>query len=288
MRFWGIHEGFYPGVQDRIDAFRRACTARGIEYIDADSLAWDYSNIPTLGNDDLLYALSSGAQTLTSLFLNTNVTTLYRSNPGLNLITSTVEWSILHDRMKLPAPRTIFAISTDRALLRSYVEGLGGFPIVLKTFMGSRGIGTVKIESWEGLFSTVDLLDAQGIRAILRQFINAEFGVRAFVLGDEILGSLLFRFQPDDFRNAAVSSLTCYEPYLLPAEDAILCKQAVHGINLDFAGVDLLVDRAGKSYLLEVNFPCGFKAMEDFGTPVAQAVVDYMIRKARHSASRTA
>ena len=128
-----------------------------------------------------------GAETLMSLLLNDCATTFYRRNPELNLITSsTTEWSIVHDKKGLNAPRTIFSLTADRALLKRYVEYLGGFPIVLKVVGGTRGIGTIKAESWHGLLSMADYLVGIGARFILRQFIDAEFGVRAMVIGNDV------------------------------------------------------------------------------------------------------
>jgi hypothetical protein len=280
MKFYGLHEGFYEGVQTRIDLLRAACGERGVEYVDVDSLTFDYTQIPKLGRKDLLYALSSGSQTLMSLLLNDEVTTFYKKNPELNLITSTTEWTILHEKKGLTAPRTIFSLTADRTLLSRYVDYLGGFPLILKSVGGTRGIGTIKIESWHSLLSTADFLMSCGTNFILREFIVAKFGVRAIVLGGDVIRSARFYFPKNDFRNAAILSETRYELHELDSPAQSLCIESVNEINLEMGGVDLLFDEANRFYLLEVNFPTGFHAFSSIGVDVAGALLDHLIQKA--------
>lgn len=282
MKFYGVHEGLYEGVQKRIDSLRSACTELGVEYVDLDSLTFDYTAVPKLRKHDLLYCLSRGSETLMSLLLTDDVTTFYHRNPELNLITSsTTEWSIVHEKRGLSAPKTIFSLTTDRALLACYVEYLGGFPIILKVVGGTRGIGTIKAESWHSLLSMSDYLVGIGAKFILRQFIEAEYGVRALVIGKKIVDSSRFYFQENDFRNAPLLAKTRYEPHQLEGVSEHLCMAAVDEIGLEMGGVDLLYDKSGAPYLLEVNFPVGFQSFQDRGPVIARAMVAHLVTKAR-------
>jgi hypothetical protein len=277
MKLYGVHEGLYEGVQARIDSLRSACAELGVEYLDIDSLTFDYSVVPKLGRHDLLYCLSRGAETLMSLLINDDVTTFYRRNPDLNLITSsTTEWSIVHEKRGLNAPKTIFSLTADRALLKRYVEYLGGFPIVLKVVGGTRGIGTIKSESWHSLFSMADYLVEIGARFILRQFIEADFGARALVIGEGVVASSRFFFQENDFRNAPILAKTTYEPHQLDSVSERLCIAAVEDIGLELGGVDLLYDKGGVPYLLEVNFPVGFQSFQERGPAIVNAMVSHL------------
>jgi glutathione synthase/RimK-type ligase-like ATP-grasp enzyme len=217
-----------------------------------------------------------------SLLLTDEVTTFYHRNPELNLITSsTTEWSIVHEKRGLSAPKTIFSLTTDRTLLACYVEYLGGFPIILKVVGGTRGIGTIKAESWHSLLSMSDYLVGIGAKFILRQFIEAEYGVRALVIGKKIVDSSRFYFQENDFRNAPLLAKTKYEPHQLEGASEHLCMAAVDEIGLEMGGVDLLYDKSGAPYLLEVNFPVGFQSFQDRGPVIARAMVAYLVTKAR-------
>jgi len=52
--------------------------------------------------------------------------------------------------------------------------------------------------------------------------------------------------------------MTRYEPHHLDAVSEQLCMAAVDEIGLEMGGVDLLYDKSGAPYLLEVNFPVVF------------------------------
>lgn len=206
-----LHQGFYEGVQTRLDLLRTAAEKRGIACTVLDSLTCDYTALPTLGAGDLLYNCARGSQVLESLLLNDKVTTFYIRNPDYTLLTSMTTLSMVHDKAGLPAPKTIYSLTADRTLLRRYVEVLGGFPLILKAEGGTRGIGTIKIESWQNLISTADHLVATHQKFILRQFIHAPFGVRVMALGNRVVVARKFLFPADDFRNAALLSDIRYE-----------------------------------------------------------------------------
>jgi hypothetical protein len=263
MKLYALHEGLYEGLQKRIDLIKDACAKKGVEFVCIDSLAFDYSTIPKLTKQDLLYNFARGSHTLENLLSNSEVTTFYVKNPLLNTIRSSTDWSIIHDKIGLPAPKTIYHLTTDRKLLKKYVEHLGGFPIVIKVTGGTRGIGTMKIETWQNLISTVDYLVTTGDSFIMREFINADYGARIMVLGNEIILSSKFYFQDDDFRNAPILSDTKYDTLEIDEQTKNICIEAVKSVNLELAGVDILFDKDLKPYLLEINFPTGFQSFKD-------------------------
>ena len=282
MKFYGIHEGFYEGVQIRIDQLRAAVQSLGIEYIDIDSLTFDYTNIPKLTKTDLLYNLSSGSQTLVSLLLNEDVTTFYIKNPDLDLVTSTTEWSVIHEKAGIPSPKTIFHITTDREPLKKYVDYLGGFPIVIKSSGSSRGLGTIKIDSWQNLISTIDYLVTTKDKFIMRGFIRAKSGCRLTVLGQEMIAGADFEMNKDDFRNAAILSQVKYHKREYPEQLKQLAVKAAHLANVEFAGVDFLEDEHGNYYLLEINFPTGFSSLIDIcGVDIPYKMIEYLITKSK-------
>jgi hypothetical protein len=286
MKFYGLHEGFYDGVSQRIEVLTRACESLDLEFICIDSLAFDYSNIPVLTKSDLLYNFARGSATLESLLLNDDVTTFYITNPALLSFRTTPDWSIIHHKAGLRSPRTIYQLTTDRALLRKYVEYLRGFPIVLKLRGGTRGIGTIKIESWHSLISTADYLITTGESFMLREFIDAEYGARVVVLGVDVVWSVRFGFEDDDFRNAPTRHSTSYQPLTLHNETRNFCIQAVHSANLEMAGVDILFDREHRPYLLEINFPTGFASFQESADAVLSQMLGHLVTKAQRPAGK--
>jgi hypothetical protein len=283
MRLFALHEGFYAGVQQRIELLADACNRENVALVCIDSLAYDYSNIPKLTRNDLLYNFARGSAVLESLLLNDEVTTFYIKNPQLTTFRSTPDWSIIHQKAGFQAPRTIYHLTADRALLRKYVDYLGGFPVIIKLRGGTRGIGTIKIDSWENLISTVDYLVTTADTFMMREFIQADYGARVIVLGDEAILSSKFLFQEHDFRNAPLDIALVYEPLEPDAATEKLCIDAVRAANIEMAGVDILFDRQKRPYLLEINFPTGFGSFGQNAGYVLSRMLRHLIGKSERS-----
>lgn len=286
MKFYFLHEGFYEGVQLRLDQLKLACKKLNVEFIAINSLTADYSNLPTLTKTDLLYNATRGSETLETLLLNKDVTTFYINNPDFVVSNpDTTKYSIIHDKANLLSPKTIFNITADRQLLKNYVEYLGGFPIIIKATGSTRGIGTMKIDSWQNLTSTVDYLITTGDKFILRQFIKAKSGCRLIVLGNEVIAGADFTMNENDFRNAVDLKQVKYfkREYSEGVNQAAI--KATHLANTEFSGVDFLEDENGNFYLLEINFPTGFSGLIDVcGVDIPSKMVDYLIHKSKRNA----
>lgn len=281
MKLYCLHEGLYEGVQLRLDQLNASCNKLNIDFIAMNSLTVDYTNLPTLSKCDLLYNCARGSQTLETILLNDKVTTFYIKNPKLNQTFSTTDWSILHDKANLPAPKTIYHITADRKLLKIYVDFLGGFPIILKETGSTRGIGTIKIESWQNLISTVDYLVRNNNKFIFRQFIKAKSGCRMIVLGDKVIAAANFEMNENDFRNAAVLSQVKYYKSYYPEAIKQLAVTATHIANTEFSGVDFLQDEQDNYYLLEVNFPTGFSSLiEICDVDIPTKMILHLVEKA--------
>lgn len=281
MKFYALHDGVYEGVNSRITMLKTACKMLNVEFIAIDNQSFDYTNTPKLTRQDLLYKFARGAQRLESLLLNDRVTTFYIKNPPVCFLQSSTEWTVIHTKANLSQPKTIFSITSNRDLLRKYIDYLNGFPIIIKAEGGSRGIGTIKIESWQNLISTVDYLVTTPDTFVMREFIQADYGARVMVLGNEVILTKKFYFQENDFRNAPILSATHYEPLVIDEPTKQLCIKAVHLANLEMAGVDLLFEKVtGKPYLLEINFPTGFQSFMDDPQPVLTKMVQHLIDKA--------
>ena len=282
MRFFCLHEGFYEGVELRLDQLKAACEKLCVEFVAVNSLTMDYSNLPQLGKTDFLYNATRGSETLETLLFNNDVTTFYINKPAFVVANpDTTKYSILHEKAKIPSPKTIFHLTNDRQLLINYVDYLGGFPIIIKATGSTRGIGTIKIDSWQNLISTVDYLITTGDKFILRQFIHAKSGCRMIVLGNDVIAAADFVMNENDFRNAAVLSQVKYYAREYSEELKSIAIQATHIANTEFSGVDFLEDENGNYYLLEINFPTGFSGLIDVcNIDIPVKVIDYLKRKA--------
>lgn len=90
------------------------------------------------------------------------------------------------------------------------------------------------------------------------------YDVRCLVLGDRVLGTMR-RFSNGDFRtNVALGGR--FEAWDLPADWQHLAISAARAVGAPLAGVDLLPDKDGKPYVIEVNSTPGFQALSQVAT----------------------
>lgn len=282
MTFYFLHEGFYEGVRLRLDQIKLACEKLNVEFIAINSLTADYSNLPTLTKTDLLYNATRGSETLETLLLNKEVTTFYIHNPDFVVSNpDTTKYSIIHEKANLPSPKTIFTLTADRQLLKNYVDYLGGFPIIIKATGSTRGIGTMKIDSWQSLISTIDYLINTGDKFILRQFIQNNGAARIIVLGSKVIASEFRDNLENDFRVSGHKVKNYYQKDF-DEQTYQLAITATHLANFETSGVDIIYDEVNNPYLLEVNMPYDFVPTNEVtDVDIAYLMIEYLIAKSK-------
>jgi hypothetical protein len=259
MKLVCLHEDLYEGVAARLAYLERACHAEHIEFCPLNSRKVDYSALPALAPGDLLYNSARGSESLETLLLGPQVVTFYRSQPAfIPTPSDMVDWSILHQKAGLSTPKTIFNMTSDRSMLARYVEYLGGFPLILKARASTRGLGTIRVESWPNLLSTADFLLLSSSRFIMRQYIPNTGTARLIVLGESIIASEFRENLPNDFRVSGTNGERNYYPRDFSQECHKTAIAATALANVVTAGVDLVLDEKGVPYLLEINFPHNF------------------------------
>jgi hypothetical protein len=280
-----IHEELYFGVAKRLERFKDACNKYQIGCHIIDSRTTDYLNLPVLSKKDLLYKVSDGNNELESLLLNNQVTTFYSKNPVGMAGNGSTDLTLIHTKHNIAQPKTIFHNNTiDRELLKGYVNYLNGFPLVIKMYGKSRGIGLIKVDSWQALISAVDYLHDLKKKFILREFIRSDHVIRLMVLGQEVIASWFTPLMDDDFRNVSDESLSALtkekidKKYAQEIEN--LAVAAVHMCGLEFGAVDIILDEKDNAYVLEVNFPCGLSFDPSGENFIVEKMVTYLIQKA--------
>ena len=141
------------------------------------------------------------------------------------------------------------------------------FPLILKTQIGSFGIGVLFIESERNLTASVQLLYKldENIGLILQEYIPTKYDVRVHVLHNEIIASIKRPVIEGDFRsNISQGS----EPSLIKLtdiekEDCIKAAQATDGL---WVGVDFIpaTNREKEQpFIIEVNSLPGSGQIDD-------------------------
>jgi ribosomal protein S6--L-glutamate ligase len=175
----------------------------------------------------------------------------------------------------LPVPPTIVCQETEGAM--EAFATLGG-DVVVKPLFGAEGRGIVRVSDPDLAFRTFRTLERIQAVLYLQQFVEHEgFDVRVMVLDGRIVGGMKRR-SPGDFRtNVARSAVG--ETHDLTALEADLALRAACATGATFAGVDLLYDRAGECYVLEVNAVPGWRA---FGRVTGIDVADRLMTWLAH------
>jgi RimK family alpha-L-glutamate ligase len=177
--------------------------------------------------------------------------------------------SSLLERAGLPTPETIVCESPTEAM--AAFRQLGD--VVVKPLFGSMGLGIVRATdedtAWR-IFRAVEM--ARGVYYIQRFVPHSGRDIRAFVVGDRVLGAIE-RSSPGWRTNVSRGGTAL--PLTLSAAWTDLALRAARTVGAAYAGVDLLPADDGTVYVLEVNGIPGWKGLQNAtGLDVAGAIVD--------------
>jgi RimK-like ATP-grasp domain len=260
---------------------RAACELRNIAFIDIDAPSFDFGADSQLPPGSALYrsGVSISAIRVEQFLTAPGVGTFYTDPDGLFFVPDANQ--MLFRKAGINTPRTVSIGSPDRDLLRSHVTRLGGFPVILKVLGYSLGLGTVRVDSFAALFSSIDYLLAKGECPLMASYIEDAIHWRLIVVGTEVVAGYRNTLREDDFRTSASEAPSDY--FLdLPENLREMASKAVLTARLEFGGVDILEHPSGRLYLLEVNFPCYFGHAEEVaGINVAGRMVEHLVAKAR-------
>lgn len=171
----------------------------------------------------------------------------------------------------LNVPATIVCEGSDAAL--TAFEQLGG-DVVVKPLFGAEGRGILRVSDPDLALRTFRTLERIDAVLYLQRFIDHEgFDVRVLVLDGRVLGGMR-RYGDGDFRTN-VSRNGRAELYDPTADECVWALRAAAAAGARFAGIDILYDREGRRYLIEVNAVPGWRAFQRVtGIDVARLVID--------------
>lgn len=156
----------------------------------------------------------------------------------------------------LPVPKTVVCEDAEAAMT---AFGEIGGDVVVKPLFGSEGRGIVRVSDPDLAWRTFRTLERLNAVLYLQEFIDHPgWDIRVMVLDGKILGAMR-RVNPLDFRTN-VSRHATIETYLPTALEESWALAAAHAVGAWFAGVDVLYNRAGLGYVIEVNAVPGWRA----------------------------
>ncbi|MDA7859458.1 RimK family alpha-L-glutamate ligase [Mariniblastus sp.] len=178
-------------------------------------------------------------------------------------------------RHQIGIPETTFV--RDKKDVLPAIERVGGAPVIIKLLEGTQGIGVLLAETQQSAEAIIELLQSQKQSVLIQKFVSESKGrdIRAFVVGDQVIGAMRRVAQGQEFRsNVHRGGKT--ERVIL---DENYCETAVRAtqiLGLRVAGVDMLEGADGPQ-IMEINSSPGLEGIENcLQLDIAGAIIDYI------------
>lgn len=272
----------YTKEEDPVKLLQSSCEKLNIPFVGLTPDTYNLTNGLFFSKKDLLYRVSTSPQAkrLEKFLINRNVTTFYKSYER-----SLVSYPnlLIYQKECIPTPRTIYGLTRDKTRLKQYSEYVGGFPLIIKAVGGSHGVGIMKIDSLSSLYSVTDYLLANNKASLfaMKEFINSTTSARLIVLGNNVIDSIEYFAPTEDFRSNEGDTPNV-RIKTFPEEIKKTAVKAISALGLEFGGVDIVIDKTGRHFLMESNFPCFFpRAQKLTGTDISTMMVEYLIAKSK-------
>lgn len=176
---------------------------------------------------------------------------------------------------RIGIPQSTFV--RDKKDVLPAIDRIGGAPVVIKLLEGTQGIGVLLAETVQAAEGIIELLQSQKQSVLIQKFVSESRGrdLRAFVVGDQVVGAMRRVAQGQEFRsNVHRGGLT--ERVELDEQYCETAIRATQILGLRVAGVDMLESHEGPQ-IMEVNSSPGLEGIERCTQlDIAGAVVDYI------------
>ena len=185
-------------------------------------------------------------------------------------------------KSKVGIPKTIFARETSD--VDDLIEQIGGAPLIVKLASGTQGNGVVLAETKKAAKSVIQAFYVNDTSILIQEFIEESAGtdIRAFVVGNQVVASMLRQSLDDDFRSN-IHQGGIGTPIKLSDEEKKVALRAAKAIGLPICGVDMMRTNRGPM-VLEVNSSPGLEGIEGATKRnVAAKIIEYVERNAKRN-----
>ena len=168
------------------------------------------------------------------------------------------------------------------------VAALGGYPVVTKMPSGRQGTGVALVDS-----SAMAAFIMHNVQDIANGLLVQEYipqrgrrDIRAFVVGDRVIGAMELMPKAEDFRSN-IHLTGEGTPAILDKSLSALAIGSAKALGLEVAGTDIIVDESGRARVIEVNYTPGFRGLERAtGLDIASNIIAYVADKVRGNSCR--
>lgn len=205
--------------------------------------------------------------------------TVYNDGRAVERTVDKAMTSFLLHRHQVHTPPTWVCESREVAQKVIQRETMAGRTLVIKPLFGSQGQGVRKLEAGSP-FPVPMETHVDGVY-YLQGYVDSGEGAwhdhRVFIINGKVAGAMV-RHGSHWVSNVAQGG-RC-EPCPTAGEIADIALAAARAVNIDYCGVDVIRDRQGRLYVLEVNSIPAWKGLQGVvETDIAQALVsDFLTR----------
>ena len=161
----------------------------------------------------------------------------------------------------LPCPDTVFV--NDEAGFFLAVDQLGGYPVVAKQVSGRQGDGVLRImNAGDARQRALPALDRRRGLMVQRYLpVEKRRDLRALVIDGKVVCAVALIPPTGEFR-ANFHLGSNIKATVLTRELERIFVGAATAVGCDVAGVDMIVDKNDRPFIVEVNYAPGFKGLE--------------------------
>lgn len=178
-------------------------------------------------------------------------------------------------RAGIGIPKTLFASETSS--FDDLIEQAGGAPVIIKVARGTHGNGVVLAETNKAAKAVMQAFFVENVSFLVQEFVKESAGtdIRALVVGNKVVGSVIRQSLDDDFRSNTHQG-GVGKPVKLTEEERRTAIKAARAMGLPVCGVDMMRSSRGP-LVLEVNSSASFKTPETItGRNIAEKVIEYI------------
>jgi len=153
---------------------------------------------------------------------------------------------------------------------------IGGLPAIAKGLRGSQGDTVFPLnDEYQSNVFLGNFHNMKNSNLLLQQFIDGSSkDIRAIVIDGKVVGAMERTAAKGELRSN-ISRGGSGRKIELSQEDQDMCIKAARACGLEVAGVDLMKDQAGKSYIIEINSNYGYKIEKITGIDISTPLIEY-------------
>ena len=153
------------------------------------------------------------------------------------------------------------------------------FPAIVKSTKMGKGASVYKVDNNDELTELITEFEESEKKAknyIIQEYIPYEYDIRALTIGTEVFAMRRIPAKGEFRANFSLGGDV--ELIELDNEAKILAIKALKAIDMTVGGVDILITKDNKRYILEVNHNAGFLGMEKAtGKNIGKIFVEHAI-----------